>query len=187
MSTIARGLVTLKHNKPVLADALRNARFSGVFVNGTEVSTGTEVKKFNEDARKSFQSIRDKIEAEFDLRKRINKANVENTVMVGEIEMSINDALTYRTHIVPQLKQLLQKLKTELAGARSVYSDKERAFSDKLVRTGDDAELRALLETREKPSILDIQEQIDNLTKEIQFFDVEFDAVLTEKNPVIAI
>lgn len=187
MSTIARGLVTLKHNKQILADALRLARFSGVFRNGNEAHTGTETKKFTEDSRKAAQSIRDKIDAEFDLRKRINAANVTNTVQVGSKVMSINDALTYRTHILPQLKQLHAKMTRDLAAARSTYTDLDREFSTKLTRTNDDKEFVALLERREKPSLLDIQEQIDALAKEIEFFDVEFDAVLTEKNPSIVI
>ncbi|AZU98614.1 hypothetical protein vBAbaMPhT2_189 [Acinetobacter phage vB_AbaM_PhT2] len=187
MTTIARALVTLKRNRAVFADDLREMRFCGVFRNGLETSTGIKTAEFVEQSRKNVQSVKDKLTAEFDLRVKINKANFETMVDVGDKRMSINDALTYRTHILPQLKALHSRLVKELAAARSSFINIERDYDAKVAKFANDDEFKQLLEQREKPSIMDIQKEIDELKTTIDFFDLEFDAILTETNPTVVL
>ncbi|EQA7786717.1 hypothetical protein ACX818_001306 [Acinetobacter baumannii] len=187
MTTISRALVTIKHSKAQFGSTLRDMKFSGVFRNGTEISTGIKAAEFTEQSRKNYQSITDKLNAEFDLRCKVNKANFENEVEVNGKKMTINDALTYRTHILPQLKLLHSTMSKELAAARSLFISTERDFDIKMSKVSADDELKTLMEKREKPTILDIQKQVDELKKEIDFFELEFDAILTERNPLIVI
>ncbi|ADG60046.1 tail fiber protein [Acinetobacter phage Acj9] len=187
MTTITRALVTLKHGKDQFTEALREARFSGVFRNGTEISTGTDTAKFKEASRKTVQSLTDKLEAEFELRRKVNKANATTMVKIGDKEMTIADALTYRTHILPQLKALHQRLVKDLAANRALYTNTEREYDMKLSKSQNDEDLKVLLEKREKPSILDTEAEIAKLKTQIDFFGLEFDAILTEKNPLIVI
>lgn len=187
MTTIARALVTLKRNKVSFDENLREMTFCGVFRNGVEISTGIKTAEFVDKSRKNIQSIKDKLDAEFDLRKKVNKANFETMVTVGKEQMSINDALTYRTHILPRLKALYTRLVKELASARATFASIERDYEVKLSKAAHDDELKQLMEKREKPTIMEIQEQIDELKSTIDFFDLEFDAILTETNPTIVI
>lgn len=187
MTTIARALVTIKRNKAVFAENLREMTFCGVFRNGVEISTGIKTAEFVETSRKNVQSVKDKLASEFELRKKVNKANFETMVAIGNETMSINDALTYRTHILPQLKVLHTRLVKELASARATYINIERDYEVKLSKAAHDDELKQLMEKREKPTIMEIQEQIDELKTKIDFFDLEFDAILTETNPTIVL
>lgn len=188
MTTIARGLVTIKRFRAGFNETLRGMIFSGVFRNGTEISTAKKITEFCDESRKNIQSIRDKLDADFELRCKINKANYTNVIEIGGRTMTINDALTYRQHTLPQLKVLHARLVKDLQSARSMFTQLERDFDIKLANTkADDIELKNLLEKREKPSILDIQTQIDELKAQIDFFDLEFDALLTERNPLIVI
>ncbi|AEJ90204.1 tail fiber protein [Acinetobacter phage ZZ1] len=188
MTTIARGLVTLKRNKVSFTSDLRDAAFSGVFRNGVEISTARPVKEFSEGSRRNIQSFKDRLAEEFKLRCAINRANAKHTIQIGNMEMSINDALTYRTHVLPQLKALYAKMQKDLAANRSLFVQVEREFDAKMLKTpSDDAEFKTLLEKREKPTILDIQEELDEIKKTIDFFELEFDAILTENNPLIVL
>lgn len=187
MTTISRGLVTIKHFRTTFAEALQSAVFSGVFRNGTELKTAKKVSDFTNESRKSIQSIKDKLESDFNLRCKINKANSENYIEIDGRKMTISDALTYRQHILPQLKVLHLRLIKDLQDARKHYTVLEREYAAALASAKDDTELKTLVERREKPSILDIQSEIDSIKSKIDFFDLEFDAILTETNPLIKI
>ncbi len=187
MTTIARALVTIKRSKNLFIEALRDSVFSGVIRNGVEISTGLKTKEFSEKSHTALQSINDRLDTEFKLRCQINRANFETKIKIGDQEMSINDALTYRTHILPNLRALHQRLVKDLSASRSSFSTLEREFDAKFSKASSDDELKTLLEKRERPSIFDIQQQIDVLKEKIDFFDLEFDAILTENNPIITI
>ena len=187
MTTVARGLVTLKHNKVKFTEDLIKSTFSGVFRNGVDVSTAIETKAYSETTRKNIQSFKDRINEEFNLRKKINKANFNTKIKVGDEEMSINDALTYKTHILPQLKHLYNHLLTDLTKKRNLFVDLENEYNQKLLNAKDDEEFKSLLEKRDKPTILNTEDEILELKRKIDFFDLEFDAILTEANPLIVL
>lgn len=187
MTTISRALVTIKHNATTIFDETRGLQLAGVTRDGVEVTTGKSTKDYLAVGAKSLQSIKDKISAEFDLRSRINRANTETIVSFNGKDMSIQDALTYRTHILPKLVELRDRLMRDLANARSKYSDLERDYDSKARKVDNDAEYKKLIERKEKPTIIDTQDEIDGLNAEIKFFELEFDAILTEKNPTISI
>lgn len=188
MSTsIARALVTIKHFKEKFQNDLHSLNFSGVFRNGVDIATGVEKTEFAGTVRKDLQSIKDKIEADFQLRCQVNKANHENTIEVDGKTMTINDALTYRMHVLPQLRLLLDKLQRDLSSARATYRSAENEYQKRLAAAEGEEELVKVIERKDKPEIFQIQSEIDDLKKRIDFFDLEFDALLTEKNPVIFI
>lgn len=184
MTTIARALVTIKHFQTNFNKTILEGRYSGVVRNGVETTTGKKANEFESDSRKSIQSALDQIESDFKLRCAINTANHTNTIVVGNREMSISDALTYRTHTLPLLVKLRTRLAAALRSAQSEYQRLEDAHQANIKSAGND-EVKALLEKTDKPSILDIQKQIDELDEKINFFNLEFDALLTEKNPAI--
>lgn len=186
MTTVARGLVTIKHFKKSFSDFLTNSRFSGVIRNGVETTTGKKANDFASESRKAIQSAEDQIQSDFKLRCAINKANHENTVVVGTKEMSISDALTYRTHTLPLVVQLRQRLATSLKSAQDDFQRKDAEYQDKLKNATSEA-MKALLEDTDRPTIVDLKSKISELDLEINFFKLEFDAVLTEKNPMISV
>lgn len=185
MTTISRALVTIKHFKEKFNSSLRDACFSGVFRGGKEIATGLDTKEFIERARRDLQSIQDKIQADFELRCKVNAANNATMIEVAGQTMSISDALTYRMHVLPNLKQLYESLRNDIRNARSSYADLERTYQNKIDKCDD--EMRALIEKREKPEIMKMDEVLEELKTKIDFFDLEFDAILTEKNPQIVL
>lgn len=185
MTTISRALVTIKHFKDKFNASFRDVQFSGVFRGGKEIATGLDTKEFIDRSRRDLQSIQDKIEADFELRRKVNAANNTTMVEVAGKTMSISDALTYRMHVLPNLKQLYESLRNDIRNARSSYADLERNYQNKIDKADD--ELRAIIEKREKPEIMKMDDVLEELKAKIDFFDLEFDAILTEKNPQIVL
>lgn len=186
MTTISRGLVAIKHFKSGFQKFLQDSRFSGVIRNGVETTTGVKAADFKENVRKSVQSGLDQIEADFKLRCQINKANHDNKIVIDGREMTISDALTYRTHTLPLIIDLRSRLVSALRNAQIEYQKLDATYQESLKKSNSD-EMKELLEKTEQPTILEMQGQIDDLDKKISFFSLEFDALLTEKNPLIII
>ena len=63
----------------------------------------------------------------------------------------------------------------------------ENEYNQKLLNAKDDEEFKSLLEKRDKPTILNTEDEILELKRKIDFFDLEFDAILTEVNPLIVL
>lgn len=184
---VSRALVTIKHFNENF-DKNLNVTFSGVIRGNQEVNSGTELKEFKAKCNGNYQSITDKLENEFKLRKAIHDANSKKTISIDGIEMTINDMLIYRQHILPKLSILRKQLKSELANNRRLYLSASDSYSKSLasIDKADDEAVK-FLDKREKPSLFSLEEKIEDLDKKIEFFETEFDAVLTEVNPTLII
>lgn len=184
---VSRALVTIKHFNENF-DKNLNVTFSGVIRGNQEVNSGTELKEFKVKCNGNYQSISDKLENEFKLRKAIHDANSKKTISIDGVEMTINDMLIYRQHILPKLSILRKQLKSELANNRRLYLSASDSYSKSLasIDKADDEAVK-FLDKREKPSLFSLEEKIEELDKKIEFFETEFDAVLTEVNPTLII
>ena len=186
MSTISRALVSIKHFNQQFTKFLSETKFSGVSRKGVEISTGKKVNEFTEESRKAIQSAKDKIKSDFELRCKVNTANNTTKVKVGKQEMTISEALIYRTHTLPYIKNLRDKMYSSYISSLEQFKVLDIEFSNKILQQTNE-DMKALLEKTERPTVIDIKKDIDELDEMINFFDLEFDAILTETNPQVIV
>lgn len=184
---VSRALVTIKHFNENFDKSL-NVTFSGVIRGNQEVNSGTELKEFKAKCNGNYQSITDKLENEFKLRKAINAANSSKIISIDGVDMTINEMLIYRQHILPKLISFRNQLKNDIMRDRRLYLNMSESYNKSLssIDKADDESVK-FLDKREKPSLFSLEEKLEELDKKIEFFETEFDAVLTEVNPTLTI
>lgn len=179
--SVARALIAIKHFPQQLHSDLES-RFSGVIKQDKELKTGLKKAAFQSQATSKIKSIEDSIENELQRRIAISKANQNTMVAVNGKQYSIADLLIIKQHIIPRKTILLEVLKNQEKQALLQY-EKEISLWEKEFK---DVENRELAESL-KPELISFKSKIDELEKEILFFDKEVDTLLTEKNPVTMI
>lgn len=183
--TASRALVTLKHLDTSLDTEIAQAQFTYVRKNGAEISSGLSSKVIEEKVNGNYQSIRDKINNVFELRSGLNKVNHETMIKFGKKEMSILDALVYSHRVIPKLKQLVKSMQHDLMVKTAAYQKADASFEQALVSSKDNADMLSVLEKSFKPYLFPISDRIAEIQKEIEFFESEFDILLTELNPTL--
>ena len=170
---------------------------------GTEDKVGTQtLEEFNASARSDFQSVQDLIERKNAIKSAIVVANSTTEVKIGEVVMTISDAITMKSTI--SLKEVLvNKLKKEFIGQATVV-ERHNASVDAnaltLVKTAMGSESETNSEAAmaiSKPytdanslSLVDplgINDIAKKLEDEVEVFKMEVDAVLSEANATTVI
>lgn len=167
-----------------------DVKFGYIDVNSKTLD-GSKVKDAKDLIDKSYQSITDKINEVFRLRKGINAVNANTTITIDGIgEMSILDALSYKVYIIPMKRDLLNKLVQDRSSLVIEYRKTKATYDTELTalesRAGKE-DMVALIEHKKKhePKIVVLENEIEALRKEIDFFETEFDAVMSELNPTL--
>lgn len=158
---------------------------------------------FNKDAKEDYQSILDLIQRRKDLKSAIISSNASTEVVVGGIKMKVAEAIDYK-QVIDYRKMLLKNLKYSYSGIKASIEDsnakveanalsvaKETLKKDN-VKIGDNDAVqftKPYIEYNEFHLVdpLGAEEQIKKLEEEIDNFEAEVDAVLSESNSLTII
>lgn len=191
-TTASRALIKSKHLQTKIESDIQESasKFSFVSSQGKNLVDGT-----TEDASKiasdtSYQSIIDKINDLFAIRRGLNKVNANNTIKIDCLgkEMTILDALTYRLYAIPKLVTLRDTLKNSNIQSTRRYNLELDKASDLIAKLNvvDADSLNALRESH-NPKLFSATEKIEKLNTIIDFFNEEFDSIMTEVNPSLIV
>jgi len=196
--TIHRGLSELK-----LLDSKIEKKIGGFLPCGIKQSNGlvnkdTDAKEFDKNATSGFESINGLIKRKQDIKKAIVKANAETNVTIAGVKMSIADAITYKAFVevkrrlIAHLKSQLDYYKSQVSQSNDIIDANalkltEAAFGKDNVEIKDTdiASIMDPYKAKNTYSLVDplkIGDKIEELTKEVDDFEAEVDAVLSEAN-----
>lgn len=182
----------LSKSKSLLEEAQSNStnvRFGYIEVNG-KTTDGKSVKESKDTVVKTYQSVNDKINESFRMRQGINKINANTMIDVGFGEISILDALSYKLYIIPSKKLLLNKLIGDRNIVVAQYRTEKATFDKELNNLESRSEredMTALIEHNKKyePKVYALDFEIEAIRKEVDYFESEFDAIMSELNPTL--
>lgn len=198
--TIHRALSELKLIDSKIEKQIMEIEPVGVYQKGKPVNGFIKEEDFVSSVTGKYQSISDLIARKSKIKSAIVKANGETKVKVAEIEMTIADAINFKT-AVRYKKLLADKLK---ARQQAVVADMNRGngkieenlqrileatFGKENVKTDKND-----IESVSKPYLesnlfhlldpLEVTKKIEALEKEVAEFLAEVDAVLSEINAI---
>lgn len=180
----SRALTTFKTLNNSLPTQISNAKFSFVKKGDKNADNGKSVKDSTDEVNKNFKSVQDKLDEMFKLRQGLNSVNFITMIKVNGKEMSILDALSYKHHIIPHKKTLLESLKKDQRKINEQYRLEVQSYERRLNESKDNDALISAIKLDE-PFIYDVSEKIESLQKEIEAFELDFDIYLNEVNPGI--
>lgn len=204
--TIHRALSELKLIDARIEKAIDQVEPAGVMQKDKLVNGLYPKEAFEKDTRAKFQSVTDLIDRKIKIKSAIVSVNGKTTVTVADRNMTIADAITFKTvvllkqNLVDALKVKYGKVKgkflTENEKINAVALENAKIMigkqgDDRIKPTDDD--VRAIVEPFVKRNEfhlvdpLDAEKLIDKMQAEIDDFTSEVDAVLSEINAVTLI
>jgi hypothetical protein len=175
----------------------------GIMQRGKLINRVYTQEIFMRNAQAKFQAINDLIDQKVKLKSAIVEANAKTWVKIGNREMTIADAITYKS-IIGYKKALIDDLRAKYGRvkadmeARNLMVEQnlqkvlEATFGKdnvKITKDDMDAVRKPFLESNEWGLVdpLKIEESIEKLETEIREFESEVDAVLSETNAITLI
>jgi len=194
--TIHRGLSELKIIDSRIERAISEIEPVGLQQKDKLVNGRFEKNEFEESAKSKYQSIIDLIGRKNKIKSAIVKVNGETMVEINEQEMSIADAITFRS-IIEMKKSLISHLKssnTQNIGQMNKGNEEVRQNADRLAEAalGKDGSKTEDATTITEPYIeknelklvdpLGVDKLVEKLQDEVDSFESEIDATLSEIN-----
>lgn len=180
-------------------------------VNGLSLATvvkGKEVVNryqsnddYVKEGKSSLQSAKDLIKLRAEIKSKIVQSNAVTKVHIGERELTVAEAIEYKTSIQYD-KFLLQKMKHELANATNLYDRKKAEAANKIQAlleshfgsdskksNSEDPVIKAYEEANNPKliQVVDLMKEIETLEKEIEDFEENVDYALSESNTLTRI
>lgn len=159
--------------------------------------TGETVEEYEQETKARFQSVKDLITERANIKKAIVKSNADTVVEVGDLKMTVAEAIEYKTSIEYE-KRLLQSLRRSKAGveegkiAHEARLDREVSnVIGKLAESGKDnlsEEQKNFTESYRQMNEaiiidpIDIDKQISELETKIDSFEQNIDVALSVSN-----
>lgn len=204
--TIHRALSELKLIDSKITKGIEAIEPTGIYQKDKLVNGIITKKDFIKKAKGKFQSVQDLIARKNKIKSAIVKINGITMVEVSEIEMTIADAITFKTvielkkllilNITDKNKKVLGKFKTENETINAVALNNAKIMlgrqDDGNVKPTDE-DVKAITDPfikRNEYHLLDplnCTKLIDELQEEVEQFDSEVDAVLSEINAITEI
>lgn len=192
MSNVISVSRALSKSKSLLDESISVAstiRLGFVEVAGRTLD-GKTAKVETDNIKKVYQSASDKINESFRLRKGINDINSKTNIDVGYGEMTIQDALAYKLYIIPAKRNILSRMISDRNHITAEYRKAKEKFDSELnalEARSEKEDVVALIEHKRKhdPKIYILDGEIEAIRAEIEYFESEFDAVMSELNPTL--
>jgi len=203
--TLHRALEPKKLNAKKITKKIQNFLGIGNQVPDGLVNRTHEYNKFCENAKADYQSIEDLIKYQARLKSAIVKANTETSCEIAEQTMTIIDAINMKNEILASKKLLLDVLKGQY---KKVVEDTNRyndsietqafALAEKVAGREDDKKtdskkfsvIKKDYTENHQAKLVDplmIEDKIKELENEIDEFESNVGAVLSEVNAVTVI
>lgn len=201
--TIHRALAELKLIDARIEKAIQQVEPTGVMQKDKLVNGFFQKADFEKDVLAKYQSVTDLIERKNKIKSAIVTANGKTMVKVAGKEMTISDAITYKT-VINVKQMLVDSLKNKHSKVKAKFiTENEKVYSVALEnakimigKQGDervkptDEDVKAIVEPfvkRNEFHLIDplkVDELTVKLQEELDNFTAEVDAVLSEINAV---
>jgi hypothetical protein len=198
--TIHRALSELKLMDSRISNQTRELEPCGIYQKGKLINNHIKEEDFAKKAQSLYQSVSDLITRKNKIKTAIVESNSITKVVIADREMSVADAINFKNIIKYKydlLEVLSSKYKQSLAEMNrsnltvenNVQRILEATFGKENVKVGKedlDAVRKPYMESNEFHLFdpLKVLEKIEVLSKEIEEFKVEVDAVLSEINAI---
>jgi hypothetical protein len=196
--TLHRGLSELKLIDSKIEKQIQEIDPVGIFQKDKLVNNFIKKEDFEAAAKSKFDSINSLIKRKQKIKSAIVLANAQTRLKIGEKEMSIADAITYKTLIVCK-KKLIVALQAKLQSSLSVLNKNnelvqkniqailEATFGKenvKVASTDMDNVRKPYVEANEFHLLdpLEVTKKLESLQTEISNFESEVDSTLSEVN-----
>jgi len=204
--TIHRALSELKLIDARIEKAINSVEPTGLMQLEKPVNGFISKEDFEKDVNAKYQSVTDLIERKNSIKSAIVKANGTTAVNIGEKTMTIADAINFKTVIVVK-KNLINQLKSKHKGVIAKFTKENENVNNVALenakimigKQGDDKvkptdeDVRNIVEPFVKRNEFHLVDplKVDELTEKLQIevdnFEVEVDAVLSEINAITTI
>lgn len=200
--SIHRALTELKLLDSKINKKIQNLQPVGTKQEDKLVNGAYKESEFIKDAESGYQAVTDLIDRKTNIKKAIMASNAITTVTIGENSMTVVDAINYKdtimykrllsTNLLAKTNRVVAKMNTE--------NDRVEAKADRNVEVmlgtdtkHSDVEVKALTEPfikRNKFTLVDpleIVKKLEGLQSEVDTFEAEVDAILSESNAITTI
>lgn len=198
--TIHRGLAELKLLDARIKKGIDQLLPTGIMQEGKLVNEHYPKDDFEKSAKSKFQSIQDLIRRKGLIKSAIVKANIETGVEIAGKQYSIADAINFKS-IIELRKALLQELEAKHRQAKAIAEEKNNKVESNALKLAEaalqkdnvkinDGDAIAITEPylkRNKYHLinpLDVESLTAKMQEEIDEFEMEVDAILSEINAV---
>lgn len=198
--TIHRGLAELKLLDAKIEKNITLLLPSGIMQEGKLVDDYYRKEEFEKNAKAKFQSIQDLIRRKNLIKSAIVKANTITEVKIGEKSYTIADAINFKA-IIKIKKQLVEELAMKHRQVKAKAEEKNKKVDDNALKLAEaalqkdnvkinDGDAIAITEPYLKKNRfhlvdpLNVEEVTEKLQEEIEEFETEVDAVLSEINAI---
>ena len=204
--TIHRALSELKLIDARIEKAINVVEPTGLMQLNKPVNGFYPKDEFETDVKAKYQSVTDLIDRKNSIKSAIVKANGETNVKIGDKTMTIADAINFKT-VIAVKKQLLNTLTQKHNAVTAKFTKENEKINDVALenakimigKQGDDRvkpndeDVKNIVEPFVKRNEfhlvdpLEIEKLTENLQNEVNEFEAEVDAVLSEINAITLI
>lgn len=201
--TIHRALSELKLIDAKIEKEISTVEPLEIYQKDKKINGHLTLDEFTKKAQSSYDSCSDLIKRKTEIKSAIVKSNSSTVIKVAGKEMTIADAITEKK-ILEQKRKFLDRLKDRkrvTTGVLNKNNEQVKANCNVIIQhtvgkeavTTKTSEVESLqkmfMETNEfmLHDPLKIDEKIENLEKQIETFETEIDAVLSESNAITII
>lgn len=201
--TIHRGLSELKTLDDRIEKSINGINSSGIKQKDKKVNNVYDEATFISDAKSNLQSTVDLIKRKTAIKASIVQSNSITNVKIGEVEMTVADAITEKENVQLRKKLLdtLDKKHTKAVADLNLNNEKINQNADVIVNAavnGDQTKTNGAEAVSVRKTYIDANEfslidplGVEKYVKEerekIAVFEMEVDAVLSESNAVTMI
>ena len=196
--SLHRALSELKVIEKRIEKALSEVVVIGANQKGKKVLEVYTEEDFAELAKARLQSARDLIDRKVALKSAINKANAETVIEIGGLSRTIADAIAYK-HIIGHKKKLVVNLESHIRNVKSQVEQANTKIRENAQKLAENAMGKDNVQTKPDEATqitesylnsflyeivdpLGIEKTVEHLHDEVNTFEGEIDAVLSEVN-----
>ena len=196
--TIHRALAELKLIDSKIDKALLSFNPTGLHRENGKINETETVREFEDNAIAKYQSIQDNIKRKQDIKSAIVKANAVTMVKIGDKEMTISDAITFK-QIVGVKRKLADRLLSQYTQTLAKVEQSNSVIDANALKLAEaalqkdninmnDSDVVAITEPYLKKNtyhfndVLKAKSKQEIIIEEVELFETEVDAVLSEIN-----
>lgn len=198
--TIHRGLSELKLIDAKVTKLIENLQPTAIIQKGRKIGGHLDKEIFEANAKSTLDSIRDLLRRKSLIKTAIVKANTETQVTVAGVPMSVADAITHKEAV--KLKKALVASLVSKSKATLSFLNKHNEEVEKKVQSNleamlgkdsttvskDDIDMirKPFMEANEAHLVdpLNVDKLVETISSEVESFEAEVDAVLSESNAI---
>ncbi len=201
--SIHKGLAELKLIDSKIDKKIATLKATGINQKGKLVDGIYQEKEFEADALTIYQSVNDLIDRKIDIKKAIVNANAKTKVIIAGKTMTIADAITFKS-IVNQKELLINKLENDFAVSKASMENNNTKIKENALKLAEAAlgKDNVKIDSKDFKNIteqyidaneakivdpLKVASKIKTLTEEVEDFQMEVDACLSEINAITLI